>query len=539
MNADRNSTSPPELHLALSTLSSRQREIYLARHQDPMTGPQTGKWSILSSGSSWELRSSLQLNLTFDRSSSIDWQHLGDVEPQSEALWKYSLGYLPSLLLASEDMLLVETTIATLETYITSDEWSSRATWMTSYDHAVSIRIRAICTLAVMYQDRGWRLPDAAMRLILSDVERCFEDAARFFKVNNHGAMTALAVVHASSVFSGLPADSCPMALAHLKRILSEIFDSKGIPAENSPAYHVYWLRLMQPLIEFTETFGVEATDLTDLDALLELSETALSHFVDHTGHVLPIGDSHAGPGIVAPARDVTMVSEESGFATYSHGKTLLTFNCGHRRYAHKHCDDTSITWAHDGHPIFVDSGFYGHNWKDTKVVHFKSQSAHSGLFFEDLDDLHPGKLYTPGRERVHGRLTAVDEEDSHFRGTLTVTDGRMLVREVSVESETRFRMIDTAHAPAEDRAVQRFILPAQFHIDVGHDFIRGSDGNITFFMTFDPAGLREAPKVFRGSEDPRRGWISPRPRVLEPAVCVELPVLPNRQQTLHIQVES
>lgn len=198
LNSQVNSQVLPEPR----ALSEEQLVNYLTKQTDPMAGPERGRWEVAAEGDGWRLSSSLSfpVNLHFQLGHAVDWFGLEDTEPQSEALWRLGLGFLPSLLLASEDMELVNEQFESLWDFTQTPQWEERRAWMTSLDHALATRVRAICTVSCLYFERGWELPESARHLLQYDLDLINADPEQFIKVSNHGAMVAIALLHADQI---------------------------------------------------------------------------------------------------------------------------------------------------------------------------------------------------------------------------------------------------------------------------------------------------------------------------------------------------
>lgn len=523
-------STEPRGALVPKSLSKSFRKSYFKHHQDPFAGPRTGRWQVRKEpNGAWSVNSRLPWRILVSAETPPDWRIDEGGNWQGESLWKYSIGYSPSLLLACEDRQVLDTLLNSLVQFRRSEEWEI-VSRMTAKDHALAGRLRAICTLAVLYQDRGWEMPDSAGFMIRQDVDDALNQSTDYFRANNHGAMVAVSILHASRLFDGLEESVAESAYSYLKTIIDDVFDPDGVPGENSPSYHHFWLNLLGPVLELLETGEAGVRSDEALRALLERSRTALSHFVDHTGRFIPIGDSHSGKSPVPPARNTSSHNAIAGFYTLSRADTLLTFNCGHHKYAHKHCDDTSVTLSFRGVPILLDAGFFGHDYKDQRVVHTKSQSAHSGLFIEAFDDQHPGRFYKPGAERIRGKLLKGRSRQELCRGTVHFADGSRAERCVRLPDEGCLELIDTVVSDVAHQAVQRFLVSGAANLEVEESRIRGSLGAVQFAIDFSETERSGPVRVFNGQTQPvMRGWVAPKQRSLEPAHCVEIPILMNR----------
>lgn len=511
--------------LSSDRMTREQLRHYLADQQDPMTGLSTGRWRISEAEGVWIVDSSWPVQLHFRAEADYDWGALGGAEPQSEALWKLGLGYLPKLLEESGDFNFVAHLVESVDKFFGTTTWDDISQWMTSKDHALATRLRTMCYLAAMYQEAGQNSPPAVGAIVKRDVDTVLNHPDAYLQTNNHGAMVAIGLIHSCSIFYPSQIAGIDAAVKHLERLLEVIFDDQGVVAENSPSYQAFWGRLLAPVSAFAHLWGVSAISSIGLDEALEQVMAALSFFTDRRGKLLPIGDTNWSSSPVKGVEDEVLFSARMGFATYARGETMLTFNCGHENYAHKHCDDTSITLSYKGVPLVLDGGFWGHDWNDPRVIYSKSQSAHSGLFLREFDDLHPGRVVFPGRELLSGSLQRIDDEERSWRGEVTVSDGRKLVRTVTAWSPTDIEICDAARLGSlGGELVARYLLPATGSFELhGSNAVVKADG-CRLELDFSDCWLTRPARLFEAVEGPPlRGWECVGLGVLGPVRCLEL----------------
>ena len=526
---------------AIADLTQAQLRHYLDLQFDPVAGVQAKRFSLATTTGGWSLTSAVGLTMGIAADGSIAWA-LDESRSQGEALWKHSLGYLPLLLEKTQDPGLLDRVLASFWEYMSSPEWAGDLEWATSKDHALAMRIRAICSLACRYRIQGWRFPDAAVNILHQDLGTVVAEPDSYITTNNHGAMVSIALIHAAQIFTSLDDSIAELGWESLRDILGDIFDEQGVAGENSPEYQSVWISLLKPLARMSRDWPISTAPAGfSLTEVVSRAEAALGHFTDHTGRFLPIGDARRHKSPVPPARNALLVTEEQGFACYTEGDTLLTFNCGHRNYAHKHCDDTSITLSYGGRPLIIDSGYFGHDWRDERVVYTKSQAAHSGLFLEEFDDLHPGKLLFPGREILRGRLEREGTTNA-FLGTVAVNDGRFLKRRLEIIGPHRFLIEDLIIAPPDSYSVgvRRFMLPKDSQISVHGHQLSISIGDVLLRLVLESGTLSGPVRTLSGVSSPAmRGWNSPGAEKLEPCQCVELPIDANTKSTITVDIEA
>lgn len=530
-------TVPP--HLSDSNLLPLELiDKYLHNQRDPMIGSQTKRVQYKREQWGWRMISTLplQINVPENREDkTIDWSNVTEEQSQSNALWKYSIGYLPTLLESTNNLELVSSVLDSFWQYTQKKEWIKRAGWMTSLDHALAVRIRAITTLKCLYDKHEVSLPESAFLILINDVANILKNPTVYFPLNNHGAMVCVSLMHASGIFPGIDkffrefemGSVIDVTGRHFRQILTDIFDEFGVASENSPEYQRYWIALLRPVREFIDTWKVEI-DTLDLGTLIEKAEFGLSLFIDNSQKLLPIGDSSPSMIKAKGCGPANFVSEKSGFAVYREEGTIFTFNCGSTNYAHKHCDDSSITLSYGTENLILDAGYFSHDWKDDRAIFAKSQNAHSGLFLSEYDDLHPGQMYWPGAERISASMSRITSSSFCVEGEVDIDRKFLLRRKVEAHGPNRFTLEDSVHGQfdADQEAVIRFILPIGSTVQTSGFSVIVRYKNVEMELIF--SGLNSAPQqrvTTAGDHTSYKGWVADRPGTLSPAVCLEVPI--------------
>lgn len=533
---------------------------YLSQQRDPMIGSQTKRVQITDEKEFWHLSSSLPIEFKIPKKvveTPIDWTFVPENESQGHALWKYSAGYLPTLFESSGDYDLIERILNSLLAFTDSELWTETSEWMTSLDHCLATRVRAITTLSAQFHLDELPLPQSARQLLANDMANLVIGRNKYFPSNNHGAMAAVSLIHGAAIHPwvsqhldslDLP-DPLSIGWQELWEVLDSVFDDCGLASENSPEYQRFWIALLEPVVSFVDLFPSSADTASvrsdkELRELLDDAETALSVFVDGNSRMLPIGDSH--PRTVRDPMKVEGVFyyKDNGFAVVKSPISTFSFNCGSTNYAHKHCDDTSITLEYNGQNMIVDSGFYSHDWNDAKGIFAKSQNAHSGLFLTGLDNLHPGKVHFPGRERVKATLEQLSEprgqEGTVFAGNYLVDDRSRLTRQVQALGPGAFDLEDRVEGDIDGlgHPLARFIIPSGYEISVDRHNIRIFFPQNILELSFDNGELDVKVRIHCAAEEPEiKGWISPELRKLDPAYCIEAPFPKNSVLRTKIRV--
>lgn len=542
----------------LARLSWDRLTYYLGSQRDPIIGSQTGRCEFIRRDWGWEMNTILPMKVDFPLEAehlSIEWDTIPETQSQSDALWRLSIGYLPTLLETSEDYALISKVLESFWNYLGSDIWEKRSGWMTSLDHVLAIRIRSIVTLKCLYDLANVPLPEAAKLILINDIENILKQPDQFFQVNNHGAMVAISLIHAAAVIPELDQvfpvrqdrlQLIPLGLRRLEEILTVMFDEYGIAGENSPEYQKYWISLITPLANLMSDWRLRVGTEGDFDVqrLLESAKEALLLFADENKQLLPIGDSHSRSVDSRPSSEVNLLSSKQGFAFWKHNRTFLTFNCGYSNQAHKHCDDSSITLTYAGKNLILDSGYFSHDWNDPRVIYTKSQNAHSGVFLKKLDHLHPGNLYWPGQERIRANLSRKESFAFGVEGEVQIDESFTIQRSIVARDDSHIELIDFVQGDFDENgeAVSRFILPFGARIVVADNTVEVLFEGTKMQLFFSGLDQFQRISVDCGVTKPNySGWVSPKPGELAPAHCLEVGLPYNQpvKTNIFLQEES
>lgn len=393
-----------------------------------------------------------------------------------------------------------------------------------------------MATLACRFRRSGVEVPSALFAIVGHDVQEVMGNRERYLPQNNHGAMVCISLIHVSAIFTfASTAEVQRVAWDALKRITDDMFDECGVAGENSPAYQAYWLRLLEPLLAMVQAWPL-AND-SSARALLDVipsARVALRFLTDQRGNLLPIGDSNANPSGVEPSEPGVLISESRGFYVYRSEEILLTFRCGYSHYAHKHCDDTAITFSRHGVDLVLDAGFFGHDWRDPKVIYTKSQAGHSGFFFRKLDDVHPGGLYRPDRLKIHSSMVDRSDSTAVVEGYVEAESHGSLKRRLEVTDAGDIFLTDSFVGEVGQSAVRRFLVPSDAALRVAGDHVRISRRDV--WLEIRPAAESQPlnVEIVSGQVEPQmRGWVAPRPGELEVCFSLELPMDEGNEQVL------
>lgn len=437
--------------------------------------------------------------------SAEGWVLREEVQFQPTMMWKHSLGYLPSLLHETGDWELVESILAGYREFLATEESMRLLEELTSLDHCVAVRLRALTTLSAQYGVAGRDAPPDLVAIMAWDVDWAMEPES--IRENNHGMLLTVGVLHAAFGMPHLVSQpDFDRALSRAVQVIENAFDADGVCRENTPAYHEFYLRSSRGLLTFVGSF-FPGREPGRLQMLVERATTALSLLTWPDGSLPPIGDSGVAPSTVGSV-DGELFAPASGFFVKKKRGFYVSFRCGYSSITHKHMDDTALTVAIDRDELLLDGGLHNYDWNDPVTRCVKSQRGHSGLFFPTFDDLYPGSVYLrPAPRVVSGMRREKVDESRTVSGWYVFDDEYRAERRVTLTGLGRIEVFDTFEAPDEAVAVQRFLLPAHLDLTIGDGEIRASSDRAWLRISFDVNRLAVASE--EETDGLARGWVS------------------------------
>lgn len=356
---------------------------------------------------------------------SAEASDLGLEEPeefQTSMLWKHSLAILPAMAGAG-DIAGVEIILGGYAPFLTSARWAELSSRMTSLDHCVATRIRAICALRAVYYLLGRPLPRSAYTILEHDLVWAGEP--EHYAPNNHGIMLGISTMHASEVFPDTtPPSVSEVGAAQFERIIADAFDDDWVCVENTPEYQGFYLTLCTNVLKFLD-ISVQADGVLSarLHSLVDGATKSLSKMLLPSGRYPALGDSGTPWTPPIQNEDGVTYSPATGLYIQKRDGVYFSFKCGYSSYVHKHMDDTSITLTVDDEDLIIDAGLHNYDWHDPITRSVKSQRGHSGFFFPEFDHLYPSTMYRPEKYRIRSRLQLLESNSN-----LTTLSGRSIV---------------------------------------------------------------------------------------------------------------
>ena len=320
--------------------------------------------------------------LNFDQSFSS--------QVRTNVLWLYSLVWLGQLLDRHAEFgdraCLEEAVLAARQylAYVSTPEGRQRVSrnrGLGAVNHSYAVRTKVLLRLIRVLRSRehsavapGLLLPLA--REVWACAEWLWRDQNR--TPDNHGVMVDLALYEVGAAL-GLPNAYTTKAITRLSRAAEALFEPSGYCRENSAAYHRFNLQLHEKAYRlFAGTMPQQAVDLQRLGHVCAKARAILPALVRDDGSLPPVGDGVYTSFVAEPAAHSTFRSPHFGVARRAGG--YLSFTCGQSLPFHKHVDDLSLTWQHQGRDILIDGGSFNYDREDPTRRCLESSLGHSGL---------------------------------------------------------------------------------------------------------------------------------------------------------------
>lgn len=440
---------------------------------------------------------------------------LGLEEPeefQTSMLWKHSLAILPAMAGAG-DIAGVESILGGYASFMSSARWAELSSRMTSLDHCVATRIRAICALRAAYYLLGRPLPRSAYSILEHDLAWAGEP--NHYAPNNHGIMLGISTMHATEVFpDATPPTVSTIGAAQFEAIIDAAFDGDWVCVENTPEYQGFYLTLCTNVLKFLDMSALADGELSSrLRDLVDGATKSLSKMLLPSGHYPALGDS--GTPWIPPIQneDGVTYSPATGLYIEKRDGIYFSFKCGYSSYVHKHMDDTSITLTIDDEDLVIDAGLHNYDWHDPITRAVKSQRGHSGFFFPEFDSLYPSTMYRPEKYRIQSRLELLESNSkSTALSGRSIVDGTHRVARLVRHTPGTIKITDRywvgpdlSHSSVP---VQRFLIPLSLTEARSHPGTLRFLGKASWIeLRFDP---KRAVDVSIGTQgELPRGWMS------------------------------
>lgn len=427
-------------------------------------GPLSSIWSIHADDGTYRVRFPNGASVNID-GENTDWAYQFPTDSATSKLWFHSLTYLPYLYLDHDDWTATAGVLSSYTKYFTQEQQRSDYVQMNSLDHAHAVQLLAVCALYASLAARG-ELSSDKRAIILDFVQVVAASALSdgMVKFNNHGMMLTRALAHVGFVFredTGIAAECEKSGVEEFDRIVQAAFDAEGIVNENTPAYQILYMRVIETMIVFLQKTGLSPQYVQIWETLMSKAKTSIALQILPDGAVPPIGDD-AGGVSPYPSHLGELYSPTNGLFTRKTADHYLSIISGYRGVVHKHFDDTSIRLQYKGADLILDAGLLTYDASNQIGVAVVSQRGHSGLFFPRFDHMRPidAFLVKPARQNswIDRRVDLLGHEEIACG---YVFDGEYQAERLyTFLDDYRIFISDSFSAPHGEQALQRFLFP-------------------------------------------------------------------------------
>lgn len=442
-----------------------------------------------------------------------------------------------------------------------ASSWKSAATSSASqgtmvwYDMALALRSpRLVGILHLAVQAGVASGPVSELLELVLAHQDAHEAEASFISRNNHGFYAAFGQIVLARYTACIPnMDSLlRQGESRMRTMVEQQFHSDGGHVEHSPDYH----RML--LGSFQQAITQQVIKDPEIQHRIEKASEALGWFVQPNGKMLQFGDSPGRDMVVrkstalsaatrflttngaegTPSEQELYVLKETGYAICRTpapsgpgqltGCSYLALAAGFHSRAHKHCDDLSLVWWHEGVEILVDGGRYGYGpqlppgsplraqgyyYADPVRQFVESVWAHNTVAVD-------GKNHDRRRSPYGSGLISASSDNGLFRIVAEVPQtGWRHTRELLYEPGRRLSVVDTV--AAEDNEPHDYSVHFNINGDLSvveagkNRFAIELQGQTIAVVSSDAAEATST--VLRGSETPFKGWRSIVDRSLVP----------------------
>lgn len=377
---------------------------------------------------------------------------------------------------------------------------------------------------------------------------------------NNHGFYAALGQLVLARNLSGLPQMDMLRASGEerMEIMATRQFLSDGGHSEHSPDYHLMLLGSFEQAIAQGLVRGASVVER------IRKASDVLGWFVQPDGGILQFGDSpkramtqprstvqsdtsrfiltDGREGL--PQEQELFVLQETGYVMVRSPQpqaagelsvsSYLALAAGFHSRAHKHCDDLSLVWTHQGREILVDSGRFGYGPQLPK----DSPLRREGFFYASperqyvesvvahntaaLDGKNPDRRRTPYGSGIQSAESV--GEGSYLIDASAPHAGWHHHRRVRFLPSGELWIEDTI--TAEDQNEHAYSI--YFNFDGTFSLEKSENGEIhlsdrgSLNVAVSWEGAPDQLRVARGEEHPLRGWRSKVDRQMEEVWNVE-----------------
>lgn len=355
--------------------------------------------------------------------NSINWDIVYKDSPGSYQLYLQSLGTITILtkayLLKKETKYLEkanEILLSWIE-YEKSDQSKDNA--LVWHDHGSALRANSIMYFALVAEQAGIidEITAIFIKGLVKEHAEFLSTDSNYTMNHNHGIFQDQSLFYCAYFLNDDKSDEY-LQIAR-KRLIKQItfaFNDEKVHVENSSAYHIELLYMLDVIAKFLENME----DYFSYFVKDNIKESAdfCAYLNRPTGNLINTGDSSVDNSNIKI--DVNTENLGSDLYTYSatQGKkgkkpeynsiiypksgyyffkqdadscdsfidvTWKMFKSGYSSKTHKHADDLSFALYSKGYDIFIDTGYYNYNPGNVFCDYFKSSAAHNTVIVDGL----------------------------------------------------------------------------------------------------------------------------------------------------------
>lgn len=422
----------------------------------------------------------------------LDWNVVFSPSPATFQLWMQSLGMVSILtrafLITGEKRYLYKANYFLRDWDRYDCSVKSKENNMVWHDHGSALRANSIIYFALVSDEAGELDEEKAIFLRKLIKRHCdfLTREDKYTKNHNHGIFQDQSLLYCAYFMDDNDSDKLiELALKRLQGQIEFAFNSEKVHVENSSAYHIALLYMLNTIAEFLDmkkhplTFYVKAN--------IKESADFLSHLNRPSGNLLNTGDSSIdgkklkidlnarklgsdaylfsatqgkegeeseNESVVFPKSGYYFYKEKSRYCSDFSKATWKMFKGGYSSRTHKHADDLSIALYSKGYDILIDTGYYNYAIGSNISDYLKSSLAHNTVIVDD-------KSYSTESEMSHNTSIytyRLDEDVDIVTGYNNMYDGVSIARTVYSANDVTV-IVDDIVSDDEHKYTQAFHL--------------------------------------------------------------------------------
>lgn len=252
-----------------------------------------------------------------------------------------------------------------------------------SAEHAYAIRCIVFANALCVFP-KNWQLRHEVLVLLMQHCEWLRNLKVKI--LNNHGLIMLEGIMHVANMLVDQPQNSkCykNILIKHIEDRLIEIynanFDEDGCAKENTIGYHVFNIKCIEEIINFSKILNIPI-DCQKVQENLSKCKLVTKQMIFQNSKIPPIGDS-AALNLSELSVNKSYYYKNAGWVIIKNDNKYISFKSGMSSEAHKHVDDNSLLFRFAGRDILIDSGMYNYDRDDPIRQYCESARGHSSLY--------------------------------------------------------------------------------------------------------------------------------------------------------------